>query len=632
MSNSDFKIRRYRGVLVASVLMFITYSLLFTSCANMGSPTGGLKDSIPPVIVNMDPMPGELNFKGKDIFFEFNEYIVHEDITSKLVISPPVEKRPTVRMKGKGFILRFEEPLADSTTYSVDLKNSVVDNNEGNVYENLRFTFSTGNKLDTFRLAGLVKDAFTLEPMDGATILLYKNITDSLPEKGYPDYMAKTNDEGVFLVEGLSEGNYKIFSVVDSDNDKKIGLKSEKYAFIDEFITPTATFIPGNDTLVRESDTLLVYGHVRYGPDPLFMLMYEEENYTPGIKEYGRTSAKEMYLSLYESITDSFSISVIDTLGTLNSDLHIESELEQDSLLLWFVDTNFVNQEEVLLQVDFVALDSLNQRVIKRDTLEMYFKEVVVEKKKERGKRKTEEKIEVNKTMTLSLSVSTGADIFSDVILSSISPLAKMDTSAVKLYQVVDTLEVEKSRSIEMKERYQRSYKISSDWEYGAVYKLVVDSAAATSVYGVGSALFENEFSFKDIEEYGTINMILSGVSGPTIIQILSASDESVIREKVTDKDGSVLFIDLPPSKYMVKAIFDINNSGEWDSGKYSKNQMPEGVMYYPEVIKVRENWDNDKVWNLPEVIEYYKEILDPEKEKEKAKEEKRRKRENMKV
>ncbi|MBK6284693.1 MAG: Ig-like domain-containing protein [Draconibacterium sp.] len=53
-----------------------------------------------------------------------------EDISESLVISPPMIKKPIIRTKSKTLVIEFNEDLKDSTTYSLDFKNSVADNNE----------------------------------------------------------------------------------------------------------------------------------------------------------------------------------------------------------------------------------------------------------------------------------------------------------------------------------------------------------------------------------------------------------------------------------------------------------------------------------------------------------------------
>ena len=149
------------------------YPIFFTSCANIGSPTGGLKDTIPPVVVRTIPELRGTNYNGKDVRLTFDEFIIPDEIAEKIVISPPMKKKPVIKMKGKTLIIEFQEELRKNSTYSLDFKDAVADNNEKNPIKNLRFSFSTGTSLDSLRVAGYVKNAFNQEPVDKALVLLH---------------------------------------------------------------------------------------------------------------------------------------------------------------------------------------------------------------------------------------------------------------------------------------------------------------------------------------------------------------------------------------------------------------------------------------------------------------------------
>ena len=66
-------------------------SLTLVNCAKRGSPTGGLKDSIPPVFIKSEPPNFTTNFEGNRIRIYFDEYIKLKDYQKQLIISPPLE-------------------------------------------------------------------------------------------------------------------------------------------------------------------------------------------------------------------------------------------------------------------------------------------------------------------------------------------------------------------------------------------------------------------------------------------------------------------------------------------------------------------------------------------------------------
>ena len=153
------------------VIIVIGYLSFFTSCANIGMPSGGLKDTIPPYVLHSIPAFNQVNFTDQKVKLTFNEFIIVEGLNEKFVVSPPTSKRPIFRTKGKSLIIDLNEKLKSNTTYSLDFKDGVSDNNEKNPLRNLRLAFSTGPTVDSLRIVGFVKDAFTLEPIRGASIL-----------------------------------------------------------------------------------------------------------------------------------------------------------------------------------------------------------------------------------------------------------------------------------------------------------------------------------------------------------------------------------------------------------------------------------------------------------------------------
>ncbi|MFW6257492.1 MAG: Ig-like domain-containing domain, partial [Prolixibacteraceae bacterium] len=197
------------------IIAGFAWIIIVSSCANQGMPSGGPRDSIPPVLVSTSPRYKSLNFGGDEVRLTFNEFIIPDQVSEQLVISPPIEKRPTILMKSKTLIVRFPESLQDSMTYSLDFKNSVVDNNEQNPIEDLRFIFSTGDELDSLRVAGNVMNAFNMEPLENVLVLLHKNLHDSAVYTLLPDYIARTDEEGMYLFDNLDEGKYHVFSLND---------------------------------------------------------------------------------------------------------------------------------------------------------------------------------------------------------------------------------------------------------------------------------------------------------------------------------------------------------------------------------------------------------------------------------
>jgi hypothetical protein len=149
---------------------------------------------------------------------------------------------------------------------------------------------------------------------------------------------------------------------------------------------------------------------------------------------------------------------------------------------------------------------------------------------------------------------------------------------------------------------------------------LTIDSTAIKTIYNTYSRKLKEEFKAQEEDYYGKIILNVKNITVPTIIQLLTDDkDEKIIQSIPLTKDGLVTFKFLEPRKYLIKAIFDRNNNGKWDTGNLKKRIQPEEVMYYLSVVKVRGNWDNKDDWTLP-TQQFSKKIIDKELEEQKIK------------
>lgn len=113
-------------------------------------------------IIGSTPEDGATGVKEKKITIQFDEYIKVDNATEKVIVSPPQLEMPEIKVAGKKIVVELKDTLKPNTTYTIDFSDAISDNNEGNPLGNYTFTFSTGEQIDTFEVAGNVLDA--LEP------------------------------------------------------------------------------------------------------------------------------------------------------------------------------------------------------------------------------------------------------------------------------------------------------------------------------------------------------------------------------------------------------------------------------------------------------------------------------------
>lgn len=592
--------------------------VLIYSCANMGMPKGGPKDKTPPVIVKSVPEFNQRNFKDNKVKITFNEFVVPDELNDKFIISPPTTKKPIFKTKGKSFVVDLNEKLLPNTTYSLDFKDGIVDNNEKNKYKNLRMAFSTGPDLDTLRIVGFVRDAFTLEPTKNCYILLYKGTSDTLVHKSRPDFVGKTNFQGFFAVTNLPATNYMIYALSDIDNNLKYTASVDSIAFLDHRITPTASFEPKRDTVVTGSDTLVVLGKTRFFPDPLNFSLFFEKGFDLRLDKYNRTTRQIVDLTFTASTADTFNVEVLNVHPQNQWNL-IEKSRHADTLKIWITDSLVYRRDTLALRLSYLQQDSLGAFYTKRDTIKLYFQDDQ-SNKSEKNKRKERKKIVTeSKSVLLSSNLVNAFDSYRDVRIDSPEPIFSFDTSRVRLYCKKDTTFFRIQPKIRADTTSLRRYLISYPWEFGTNYRLTIDSTALHTVYGLYGKPFKMDFKTQEEEHYGKIIFAIKNVKGPTIIQILENNkEEQVLKNISINKDEEITVPFLEPKKYLMKAIFDRNNNGKWDSGNLKEKLEPEEVCYYQSVIKVRSNWDNKDTWTLPDPVSFRKKIVDAEAEAEK--------------
>ena len=273
----------------------------------MVAPTGGEKDISSPSLLSINSKFKTKQPHQKIISFKFDEFIVLNNWEENFYISPPVKKRIQKKIKATTLILTIEDTLTQNTTYQLALNNCIKDLNEGNVLDRLHYIFSTSDEIDTLTLSGRLQDAYTLDPIENAWVMLFDKIkNDTVIFKGTPNYIAKTDKDGYFNFPNLNANNYTIVALTEFDfiynEEEKIAFTTTINAKKDSFISLLAfdpiveidsiasdTTIINNDS--KKVDSLLVeeivYGNlaiIMSGNNPCIFQLFQNKKV---IKEWG---------------------------------------------------------------------------------------------------------------------------------------------------------------------------------------------------------------------------------------------------------------------------------------------------------------------------------------------------------
>lgn len=217
------------------IVLFVS-TALFSRCAQIVAPTGGPKDTLPPVLLQATPPDSSLHFKAKEIELVFNEYIQLKDLQKEMIISPNPKKQPEIRARLRSLSIKWNDTLKPNTTYIINMGNAVEDNNEGNPLTNFRYVFSTGDYLDSLEISGKIQDAETGLPDSLMAVMLYPvsdtgHAGDSIVTQEKPLYYTRTKGDGTFLFQNLPHGTFHLFALNDANGDLQYNDTTEAFAF-----------------------------------------------------------------------------------------------------------------------------------------------------------------------------------------------------------------------------------------------------------------------------------------------------------------------------------------------------------------------------------------------------------------
>ena len=231
---------RFKCLAACCMAALPLFTMLFTGCANIQSPMGGPKDTLPPVLLKAEPLENTTNFKGSTIRFQFSEYIKLDNLNENLIINPPAEKYPLIVSKLRNLSVKMMDTLQPNTTYTINFGNAVSDVNESNPLKNFSYAFSTGPYIDSLEVIGRVTDAETGLADSTLLIILHSKEGDSVVAKEKPRFATKPNGRGSFRFDHLPPGKFFIFALKD-EGVKRYTSNQIPFAFYDEPVNAGAT-------------------------------------------------------------------------------------------------------------------------------------------------------------------------------------------------------------------------------------------------------------------------------------------------------------------------------------------------------------------------------------------------------
>ncbi len=581
---------------IAAIVAIALYCTHTSSCANTtGSPTGGPKDTIPPVITLVVPDSNSVNVPTvkTTITIGFNEYVQIKEADKNIVMSPPQKKRPKTKIKGKSVVVSFHEDLDSNQTYTLYFGPAIVDNNEGNVLSNYVYSFSTGDKLDSMIYSGNVLDYSTLLPQKGITVALYSQPTDSSVLKNIPDAVTKTDEWGYFCFRNLKSIPYALFAFNDMNNNNLYDPGVETIGFADSLITPTVVFRENLPQVARYNikDTL----NCLRRPSQTDVYLFEEKSTVQFIRSYDRYTQRGSYIKFNASnvVIDSFAIKGI-------KDREIIKEFNQtfDSLSFW-INSPAKLPDTLFLGIKYHKTDSVGNNVPTVENLKLVAPREKKEEKQQRNNRDEKRKDLLEFDLSANpKTVEQNGYVFEfpePLVCAGFDSLSLTTSTPKGLKSIEKFTVVQDSTNIRKYSLYPvEPFKPGND------YQLKIPQAVFKDINGFTNDSLDSKLILPTDDKLCSITLNMTNVKNRYIVELVNEARNRVFRKYTITSDAVLSFPYLDKGNYSIRITEDKNNNELLDTGSLLEKRQPEKVRLYQlpdgnEILVLEERMDIDQ-------------------------------------
>ncbi len=531
---------------------FLSFLIMvsLTQCARKSTPTGGLKDTLPPIMINASPKMNTVFFDKEKIIITFDEFIKLKDISKQLIISPPLElDKYKVKPQGtvaKKIQIQLLDSLKKETTYTFNFGESIVDNNEGNPLPFFRYALSTGPIIDSLEIRGRVTDAYKRITEPYTSLHLYpvdSTYSDSTIFLKKPFYVTSTLDSVIYNFKNLRPDTYEIIAIKDVGGNYLFDQNIDKIGFLEKPIT-----LPG--------DSVINFRIFKEIPNLFWTRPFFINTSQIGFGYYGEADRDAIQ---------------VKSKVPRNFRYLINKNRQTDTLNFWFRGDKLDSLEFAIKEIDTTRLFNVKFKKELRDSLEI---------------------------SVISKSIMGLLDSFK---IESNLPLVKINLDLVNI-KGLDSLSVPYKASLD--KNYDR-LSLFYDWLPNDNYKIELLPNALIDFWGNTHDTLRFSAKTKPIEDYGNIFLqILREDNDPFVLELVNLKGESLRRLDVSNESDFYEFKYLQPGNYLFRYIKDKNGNKKWDTGNYLKKIQPEMVYYSPDTIDLRANWEINQRLKIPGEVE----------------------------
>lgn len=562
--------------LTYAILVLVSLEWLLHSCANPVAPSGGPKDTIPPTLLESQPAHQSTRVKGKTFTLTFDETVDAAKLKANLIITPVGKYTYKHFIRKNTLTLEFDQPFADSTTYTLNFFDGVTDITEKNPVVNLIIAFSTGDYIDSMTVNGKVIDLFTDKPMKKVTVGLYI-LTDTLNFlKHKPNYFSTTNAYGQFTLSNLKNTQYKILAFQDDNKNLLLEPAKEAHAFL-------ADTLQFNDTTSLDSLKLpLLLNNVA----PLTLISgrpfgaYFEIKYNKPIASYYiHSDTMQRYTLSSQLLTDKENIRIYNP-GISESDSIPVILTTSDSVKNTKTDTLYAKFRPSSRKTEEFNASPVPPKLapyLKSDSLILIFTKPVKPIDSLQTALQYDTLVSLNQTLIPITWNHNHTRL-------SFAPITH------DLKQLTDTLQQLLNTN--------KPDSLSTDTAQIILYKQLTRLKPAAPTLHISPSQFisvENDtlnsisipVTFPLPEDFGQLTAKINTTHTSYTLQLLNKGKVAYQLTNCT----TCQFNYVQPGDYNVRILIDDNADGEWFQGNLIQQIPPETIIHLPETTTLRANW-----------------------------------------
>lgn len=520
------------------LVVILGFDLSLTSCASKSSPSGGKKDTLAPQLDTAYPANEMVRFTADKILLEFDEYLKLKNPRKQININPLLGEDLEVISRGKEIEILLKDSLRPNTTYIISFGSSLADLNEGNENKNFKYVFSTGDYLDSLRLSGTVKKAYSNEPLPNYLVALYdiKKLKkrDSFLLHERPDYYAFTDESGSFGMTYLGVGDYLMATFEDKGGTFKLPNKRAALGFV-------------TDTIRLRPDSLYRFDLSVFEPEQNLRFLG------------GRQKAQGLVQFAFNLPADSFKI---EGLEVQTDSSYFLWNAEKDTLNFYY--SYNPDSLNFSLNYDSLFVDSvITVRLRDMDPLPMSLR-----------------------------ALSTKVRPWDTVVFRSKVVIDKWHPDSIFRYTETDT-----SNGIKLVADSSDNFQ----WLLLPSVKKSYDLRFKVGAFETRDRKLKDSIDFKIAvlrgESLGTLSYKVVADSGKKVILQILEDDGTIYMERSFTDSTTVLLKNFIARKLEAFLIEDLDSNGRYTTGDFELMRQPEIRVKYPETLEIRENWELELEW-----------------------------------